>query len=146
MASTMSEGEIRAFLSAGTRTGKLAWTAASGQAHVAPIWFVVDDDAPELEVVFNTGADTAKGRAMRRDPRVSLLVDDERPPFAFVKLTGSVTISEELDEVRRWATRIGGRYMGADRAEEFGRRNGVPGELLVRLRPAQVLAMAAVAE
>ena len=38
-----------------------------------------------------------------------MLVDDERPPFAYVKLTGSVEMSEDLDEVRRWATRIGGR-------------------------------------
>jgi hypothetical protein len=28
--------------------------------------------------------------------------------------------------------------MGAERAEEFGSRNGVAGELLVRLRPARV--------
>ena len=30
--------------------------------------------------------------------------------------------------------------MGAERAEEFGRRNAVPGELVVRLRPVKVLA------
>jgi PPOX class probable F420-dependent enzyme len=130
----------------GTRTGKIAWTAPSGQAHLAPIWFVVDDDAPALEVVFNTGADTAKGRALRRDARLSLLVDDERPPFAYVKLTGSVVISEDLEEVRRWATRIGGRYMGQERADELGARNGVPGELLVRLRPTSVQAIAGIAD
>jgi len=31
--------------------------------------------------------------------------------------------------------------MGAERAEEFGQRNGVPGELVVRLRPVKVLAV-----
>src|SRR6188472_3763002 len=103
MASVMDEHAVRAFLAEGTRTGKLAWTAASGQPHVAPVWFVVDDDAADLSVVFNTGAATAKGRALRRDPRASMVVDDERPPFAFVKLTGTVTVSEELDDVRRWA-------------------------------------------
>ena len=36
--------------------------------------------------------------------------------------------------------------MGADRAEEFGRRNGVPGELLCRLRPETVVAQADVAD
>ena len=61
-------------------------------------------------------------------------------------VNGTVTVSEDLAEVRRWATAIGGRYMGADRAEEFGRRNGVPGELLVRLTPASVLAERAVAD
>ena len=146
MADRMSEQEIRAFLAEGTRTGKLAWVGPSGQPHVAPVWFVVDDAADALEVVFNTGATTAKGAALQRDPRVSLLVDDERPPFAYVKLTGRVTVSEELAEVRHWATRIGGRYMGADRAEEFGARNGVPGELLVRLRAAKVVGLRAVAD
>ena len=83
---------------------------------------------------------------MARDPRVSLVVDDDTPPFAFVKLTGSVTVSEDPDELLTWAARIGRRYMGADRAEEFGRRNGVPGELLVRLRPTRVIAEADIAD
>ena len=137
---------MRAFLAHGTRTGKLAWIGASGQPHVAPIWFVVDDGAAQLEVVFNTGSTTSKGRALARDPRVSLLVDDERPPFAFVKLTGAASISIELDEVRRWATRIAARYVGDERADEYGARNGVPGELLVRLRPTSVRSEAGVAD
>jgi PPOX class probable F420-dependent enzyme len=146
MAEQMTDTEIVAFLSHGTRTGKLAWTGPSGQAHVAPVWLVVDESAPVLEVVFNPAADSAKGRALRRDPRVSLLVDDEQPPFAFVKLTGRVTLGDDPDELRTWAARIGGRYMGADRAAEFGRRNGVPGELLVRLRPDRVIAARGVAD
>jgi hypothetical protein len=35
--------------------------------------------------------------------------------------------------------------MGSDRAEEFGKRNGVPGELLVRVRIGTVIAMCDVA-
>jgi PPOX class probable F420-dependent enzyme len=146
MAERMNEQEVRAFLAHGTRTGKLAWVGPTGQPHVAPIWFLVDDTADAVEVVFNTGATSAKGKAIRRDPRVSLLIDDERPPFAYVKLTGSVTVSEDLDELRHWATRIGGRYMGADRAEEFGARNGVPGELLVRLRPEKLDGLRGIAD
>ena len=146
MAREMDEAEVRRFLSEGTRTAKLAWVAANGQAQVAPVWFVVDEGAAALEVVFNTGATTSKGRALARDPRVSLVVDDDRPPFAFVKLSGAAEVSTDLEEVRTWAARIGGRYMGAERAEEFGRRNGVPGELLVRLRPTKVIAEADVAD
>ena len=142
----MTDDEIRVFLSRAPAPARSPGRRPSGQAHLAPIWFVVDDDATTLEVVFNTGADTAKGRALRRDPRLSLLVDDERPPFAYVKLTGSVEISEDLDEVRRWATTIGGRYMGPERAAELGARNGVPGELLVRLRPTSVQALTGIAD
>jgi hypothetical protein len=35
--------------------------------------------------------------------------------------------------------------MGPERAVEFGQRNGVPGELLVRIRPERVIAEADVA-
>ncbi len=128
--------EVAAFLSAGTRTGKLGFAAADGRPLVAPVWFVVDGDT----LVFTTGRDTAKGRAIGRDPRLVLCVDLERPPYAFVQVQGTAEVSEDPGELVRGATAIGARYMGADRAEEFGRRNGVPGELLVRLRPTRVLA------
>jgi len=36
--------------------------------------------------------------------------------------------------------------MGGDRAEEFGARNAVEGELLVRLHPAKVVALAGVSD
>ena len=78
-----TKAEARAFLAAGTRTGKLAVVTRDGAPMVVPIWFVVDDDG---SLVFNTGAETTKGRAIRRDPRVSICVDDDRPPFAFVRV------------------------------------------------------------
>jgi PPOX class probable F420-dependent enzyme len=96
-------------------------------------------------LVFTTWGDSVKGRNLRRDPRAAIVVDDEVAPFAFVHIRGHVTLSEDLDELLRFATAIGGRYMGADRAEEFGRRNAVTGELLVRLRPERVIATADVA-
>jgi hypothetical protein len=73
-------------------------------------------------------------------------VDDDRPPFSFVAVEGDAEISDDLVEVRRWATIIGGRYMGADRAERFGARNGVPGEVLVRVVPGRVTAFRDVAQ
>ncbi|HTC81433.1 MAG TPA: PPOX class F420-dependent oxidoreductase [Acidimicrobiia bacterium] len=140
----MSEEEWRAFLTAApARTGKLATTRKDGRPHVAPIWYDLDDDGT---IVFTTGAESLKGRSIRRDPRVSLCVDDERPPFSFVIVEGAVEISEDLDDLLVWATRIGGRYMGAEHADAFGRRNAVPGELLLRLRPAHVVAQAAIAD
>jgi PPOX class probable F420-dependent enzyme len=138
----MSDQERRDFLMAGTRTGKLATVRADGRPHVAPIWFALDGD----DVIFTTGADTLKGRTLRRSPLVALCVDDEDPPFSFVLVEGSAQVSEDPDELVAWATRIGGRYMGEDRAEAFGRRNGVPGELLVRVTPAHMVAQAGIAD
>lgn len=72
--------------------------------------------------------------------QASLVVDDRMPPYSFVKIDGSVTLHDDLDEVRRLATIIGGRSTGSDRAEEYGERNGVPGELVVRLHPSKITA------
>ncbi|GAA4061922.1 PPOX class F420-dependent oxidoreductase [Actinomadura miaoliensis] len=132
----MSDSEWRAFVTQGTRTGKVAVIRDDGAPHVTPIWFVLDGD----DLIFTTGSETLKARALRRDPRVSVCVDDDTPPFSFVVMRGEATLSEDLPELRRWATVIGGRYMGEDRAEEFGARNGVPGESLVRVHLTKVIA------
>lgn len=143
---TMDRDEWIAFVSHGTRTGKLATVRKDGSPHVAPIWFLIEQAEDGDWIVFNTGADTAKGKALARDPRISVCVDDERPPFAFVQLTAEVELSENLDAMLPWATAIGGRYMGEEQAESFGRRNAVPGELLVRGRITKVIAQADVSE
>lgn len=142
MARAMTDQERRDFLSQGTRTGKLATTLADGRPHVVPIWFVLDGD----DVLFTTHETSAKGKALRRDPRAALCVDEEVAPYAFVLVQGATTLSDDLDEMLLWATRIGGRYMGADRADEFGRRNAVEGELLVRLKPTKLIAQAGVSD
>lgn len=131
----MSEDEWWDFLVEAPRPAILSTVRADGRPHGAPVWIDVEDGA----IVFNTGADTVKGRNLARDPRVSIVVQDDRPPFSMVVVEGVAEVSNDLDDVRRWAARIGGRYMGADRAEEFGARNGVPGELVVRVRPTKVV-------
>jgi PPOX class probable F420-dependent enzyme len=131
------EGWWQAFVSElPARTAKLAVVRADGSAHVAPVWVDMDGD----DIVFMTSADTIKGKAILRDPRVSLCWDDERPPFSFVTVAGTATVSTDADQLLYWATRIGGRYMGADQAEAYGRRNAAPPEMVVRVRPAKVVA------
>jgi PPOX class probable F420-dependent enzyme len=142
MAIKMTDEERRAFLLHGTRTGKLAVVREDGTPHAVPIWFVLDGD----DVIFNTGAATVKGRALLRDRVASMCVDDDRPPFAYVTVAGPVEISDDLDEMLPWATRIAARYMGAEQADAFGRRNAVEGELLLRLKPERVVATKGVAD
>jgi PPOX class probable F420-dependent enzyme len=133
----MSDDEARAFLAHGTRTGKVATTRPDGSPHVAPIWFIVDGQ----DLVFMTGAGTSKGKALRRDPRVALVVDLEEPPYAFVLVEGSVTISTDLEEMLPLSIRIAERYVAADVADDFGARNAVDGELLIRLHPSKITAI-----
>jgi PPOX class probable F420-dependent enzyme len=142
MATPMTTEVRRAFLLEGTRTAVLSTIRKDGRPHAAPVWFTLDGD----DLMFNTGADTVKGRNLRRDPRASMTVDESQPPFDFVLMDGTVDLIEDLEQVRHWAAILGGRYMGADRAEEFGRRNGVPGELLVQFTPSKITAVAAIAD
>ncbi len=132
----MTKEEVKIFLMSGTKTGKLATVRENGRAHVVPVWFVLDGE----DLLFNTWHSSAKAGNMQRDGRVALCVDNEKPPYDFVMLEGRVTFSEDLDEVKYWATRIAARYMGQDQAEAFGERNSVPGEWLVRLKIEKVIA------
>jgi PPOX class probable F420-dependent enzyme len=132
----MTDAEWRDFVMTGTRTGKLAVTRADGRPHVTPIWFVLDGD----DVVLTTQSGGVKGRALRRDPNAALCVDDQEPPYSYVMIEGKASLSDDPGELLRWATAIGGRYMGAENAGQFGARNAVPGELLVRLRVTNVVA------
>lgn len=145
MSRPLTDDETRAFLSEGTRTAKLAWVTKSGRPAVTPVWFVLDEHDRGFDLVFNTAKQSGKAKAFGRDPHVSILVDDERPPFALVKLDGVVELTEDPEERRAFATRIGRRYMGADRAAEFGERNGGDDEWLVRFRPDRMTAVGDIA-
>jgi PPOX class probable F420-dependent enzyme len=140
----MTPDEVTTFLaSTPARPGMLATTRADGRSHIAPVWYVTDDNG---DILFNTGRATVKGRNLARTSFAALCVQDDQPPYSFVTIEGTVTLSEDLEEVRRWAALIGGRYMGMDRAEELGARNGVEGELLVRLHPDRIISAADLAD
>ena len=134
MAST-TDPEVNKFLTEGTRTGKIAYTNAAGRVLVAPIWFIVEDG----DLIFNTGVDTVKGKFLARERQVTICVDLEEPPYAFVQVQGDAELSDDPSELLRTATAIAARYVGPDRASEYGQRNGVPGELVVRVRPTKVV-------
>ena len=123
-------------------TAKLAVVRADGSPLVAPVW--IDRDGGEI--VFMTSADTIKGKSILRDGRVSLCLDNEAPPFDFVTISGTTTTSTDPDELLQWSTRIAGRYMGADKAEAYGKRNAVPPEMVVRVKPTNIVAVNNVAD
>ncbi|MFB4303788.1 PPOX class F420-dependent oxidoreductase [Actinomadura sp. NTSP31] len=132
----MTDSEWRAFVSEGTRTGKAGVTRKDGTPHVTPVWFVLDGD----DLLFTTHNESIKGRVLSRDPRLSVCVDDQTPPYSYVMIQAEARLVEDMDELLRWATVLGRRYMGPERGEEFGKRNAVPGEYLVRARITKVVA------
>ncbi|HMQ53295.1 MAG TPA: PPOX class F420-dependent oxidoreductase [Anaerolineae bacterium] len=138
----MTAAEVRSFLLDTARTATLATVRADGRPHAAPIWFDLDGET----VIFTTWHESVKGQNIRRDGRVCLCIDDEKPPFTFVIIEGLAAVSEDEADLLHWATRIGGRYMGQALAEAYGQRNGVPGELLVRVKPAKIVAKKNIAD
>lgn len=132
----MTPEEIQSFLLERARTGKLATVRADGRPHVAPVWFDLDGET----LIFTTWHESVKAVNLGQDPRVSICVDEETPPFAFIIIEGTASISTDPADLLHWATRIAGRYMGAELAEAYGKRNGVPGELLVRITPTKIVA------
>lgn len=139
---TMSTAQALAFLAEGTRTGKVATASPTGAVHVAPVWFVVTDDA----LVFTTYHDTVKARHLSANPRAALTADEERFPYGFVLVRGAVEVDRAAPDLAEWTHRIAARYVPAERVPEYGRRNAVEGEWLCRLRPHRVIGRAALAD
>jgi PPOX class probable F420-dependent enzyme len=138
----MTPEEARAFLRAGTRVAKVATTRADGSPHIVPVWYDVEDDGT---IVFTCAATSVKGRNLARDPRAAVAVDDEAFPYAFVVVSGRAALAHRPDDLLAWTTRIARRYLEPDRAEEYGHRNAVLDDSVVRVAPDRVYARAEIA-
>ena len=138
----MTDEQWRAFVTHGTRTGKLSTVRADGSPHVTPVWFLLDGD----DIVLTTEKDGVKGRNLARDGRFALCVDEDRPPYAFVLLQGCTETCDDPEEMLRWGGLLGARYMGEDRTKEYAARNGGPGNLLVRGHIDKIIAFTGIAD
>jgi PPOX class probable F420-dependent enzyme len=142
----MSKAEITRFISQGTFTGKLATVKKDGGSHVVPIWFVLDKGNSKKgssigNIVFTTYSASVKANDIRRNNRVSICIDDQKPPFSFVTIFGTAKIQPyKQKEVLKWATKIAERYMGRKNAEVYGERNSGEGAVLVQINPTKVIA------
>jgi PPOX class probable F420-dependent enzyme len=133
----MNSDEIRHFLRCGTFTGKIATVRADGRPHLAPVWFVLDEN--NKDIIFTTWHTSQKAKNILLDPMVSVSVDDQSPLYSFVIIEGYAEISDQPDQLLSWATKIAERYMGGNNAEVYGKRNSTKGELLVRIKPTKII-------
>ena len=142
MARKLTADEILAYIDEAPRTAHLATVREDGRPHVAPIWVGVDGD----EIVFTTWHTSVKGKNITRTGYAALSIDDTAEGSSYVTIEGTVTMDPDPEQSRIWATKLGGKYMGEDRAAEFGERNGVPGEYVCRLRPTHLSGMRGVTD
>ena len=139
--------EVINFLNLGTMTAKVSTATLDGIPHVAPVWFVIDydprtNDNKDFTIFFTTFYNSVKARHLISNPKVSLCVDDQKPPFSFVMINGMAEIDQNPrnDELLGLTSRIAERYMGKEHAEKYGKRNAVQGECIVKIKPAKIIA------
>jgi PPOX class probable F420-dependent enzyme len=140
----MSKAEVARFLMHGTFTGKLATVKKDGSPHVVPIWFVLENGkgrGAAGNIILTTGDTSVKANNIQHDRRVSICIDDQKPPFSFVTIHGTAKIIPyKQKEVLEWATKIAERYVGKKNAKTYGEINGGEGAVLVRIKPTKVIA------
>jgi PPOX class probable F420-dependent enzyme len=68
---TMNEPEIQDFLFSGAKVLEVATLGKDGSPHLAPMWFVMDDD----KIVFRSFSKSQKIVNLMRDPRLTVLVE-----------------------------------------------------------------------
>jgi PPOX class probable F420-dependent enzyme len=110
----------------------LATYRRDGTVLLSPVWHEWRDNG--FNVV--TGSRDVKAAHLRREPRASIVVCDDQPPYRGLELRATARLSmlEDGSIVRRIAT----RYLGAEAAERYVQTGG--DDLLVRLEPGDIRA------
>jgi len=131
----MNQNEIKEFLMRGTYTAKLGTINKDGSPHITPIWFILDEND---HIIFTTYFKSLKAKNLVRNSKVSICVDDQVPPFSFVIVNGIAKIMTNSRDLLIWTTKIAERYMGKELSLDYGKRNAVEGELIIKVIPTKI--------
>lgn len=114
----LTEEERRAFLAENMKV-QVATISADGAPHLTTLFYVLDDEG---RIAFWTYASSQKIANLRRDPRVSCLVEDgvDYGELRGVSITGRGRLVEEYDEIRALGARVVARMAGVADAAELG--------------------------
>ncbi|MGH2498517.1 MAG: PPOX class F420-dependent oxidoreductase [Candidatus Limnocylindria bacterium] len=120
---------MRAFLQE-RRFAVLATLRKDGSPLLTVMWFLLDGD----EIVFNSKRGRRKDDNLTRDPRVSLIVEDE---YRFVRVEGRVRAIADPAVAQADIGRLAVRYEGTESAERrmrevFSRQERISYRLPVR--------------
>src|SRR5246127_776794 len=105
----MSEAEITDFVTS-SRTGTLATIGPDGQPHLTAMWYGVVDG----EIWLETKAKSQKAVNLKRDPRVSFLLEDGQTydTLRGVSFEGVAEIVDDPDVSHRVGVSVFERYTG----------------------------------
>ncbi len=122
---------------AAPRVALLAYARRDGRPNQVPIWYAYRDGL----FLMLTSKTSPKAKALARDPRVCLSIQDETPPYRAVIIDGRVTLADA--EVTgglhtELATRYFGKLGGAEYEKMVAAENTKSGVLLITLTPESV--------
>jgi PPOX class probable F420-dependent enzyme len=105
----MSQDEIDDFV-ASSRAGTLATVGADGQPHLIAMWYGVVDG----EIWFETKAKSQKAVNLRRDPRITFLLEDgdTYDTLRGVSFEGTAEIVDDPEAIFRLGVSVWERYTG----------------------------------
>lgn len=104
--------DVRAFLLEKLRWAVLGTINEDGSVQQSVMWFDLDGDT----ILMNTKAGRVKDRNMRRDPRVSVCVEEEE---LYVAISGRATMIDERERSQGDAYRLAVRYHDEATAEQM---------------------------
>jgi len=114
-----------------TNFAHLAAVRPDGSPHVSVVWI----DAADGHVLVNSAVGRVKDRYLRRDPRVSVTVHDERDPYRWLRVDGRVTDFVAGDEAERHIDALNRRY----HAGQPWTYNEGQQRVIYRIRPERIL-------
>ncbi|MFN8016702.1 MAG: PPOX class F420-dependent oxidoreductase [Acidimicrobiales bacterium] len=105
----MTDAEVAAYLEA-SRTATMATIGATGQPHLVAMWFGVIDG----EVWFETKAKSQKAVNLKRDPRITVMVEDGETYDSLrgVAIEGTAEIVDDPDALWTVGVNVWERYNG----------------------------------
>jgi PPOX class probable F420-dependent enzyme len=130
----MSPDQRQEFL-APTRIAVLGTINADGTPALNPVWYAFEDGV--FRVVLPTSSYYAKN--VLRDPRISICVQHEQPPYKGVVAHGKAVVEGEgAEAVGAFLRRLAIRYFGEHEGNKYADGNSGSGDILVSLRPERV--------
>jgi PPOX class probable F420-dependent enzyme len=105
----MSEAEVEDFLAADMKV-QVATVGPDGAPHLTTLFYVLD----EGRIAFWTYGSSQKVKNLRRDPRITCLVEDGDDYFELrgVSVTGRALLVEDYDEIKALGSQITQRMAG----------------------------------
>ncbi len=92
------------------RFAVLATINQDGTPQLTTMWYLFEDDG---SILMNTKVGRAKERNMRRDPRISICIEDD---YNFLTINGTVQLIDDPARAQHDIYRLSARYHGEEKA------------------------------